>query len=82
MQHLMQVQKFILIFNILQIFNYKKLMQANKNTCKYEKNVVILWRNSEYGSKNQESRQICYEDKSYNHNNIDNMLFLLEKDHY
>ena len=42
MQHLMQVQKFILIFNILQIYNYKKLMQANKNTCKYEKNVVIL----------------------------------------
>ena len=45
MQHLMQVQKFILIFNILQIYNYKKLMQANKNTCKYGKNVVILWRN-------------------------------------
>ena len=45
MQHLMQVQKFILIFNILQTNNYKKLMQANKNTCKYEKNVVILPKN-------------------------------------
>ena len=50
--------------------------------CRSGKIVVILWRNSEYGSKNQESRQICYEDKSYNHNNIYNMLFLLEKDHY
>ena len=82
MQHLMQVQKSQLVFNILQIYNYKKLMQAIKITCRYGKNIVILWRNSEYGSKNQESRQICYEDKSYNHNNIDNMLFLLEKDHY
>ena len=42
MRHLMQVQKFILIFNTLQIYNYKKMMQANKNTCKYGKNVVIL----------------------------------------
>ena len=45
MQHLMQVQKFILIFNILQMYSYKKLMQANKNTCKYGKNVVILPKN-------------------------------------
>ena len=57
-------------------------MQAQKMACRSGKNVVILWRNSEYGSKNQESRQICYEDKSYNHNNIGNMLLLLEKDHY
>ena len=42
MQHLMQVQKFILIFNILQIYNYKKLMQARKKTCRCEKNIVIL----------------------------------------
>ena len=57
-------------------------MQAQKIACRSGKNVVILWRNSEYGSKNQESRQICYEDKSYNHNNIGNMLLLLKKDHY
>ena len=57
-------------------------MQAQKIACRSGKNVVILWRNSEYGSKNQESRQICYEDKSYNPNNIGNMLLLLEKDHY
>ena len=46
MQHLMQVQKSPLVFNILQIYNYKKLMQANKNTCKYGKNVVILQKNN------------------------------------
>ena len=45
MQLLMQVQKSQLVFNILQIYNYKKLMQANKNTCKYGKNVVILPKN-------------------------------------
>ena len=82
MQHLMQAQKHILIFNTLQRYNYKKLMQAIEIACRYGKNVVILWRNSEYGSKNQESRQICYEDKSYNHYSIGNMLLLLKKDHY
>ena len=38
----MQAQKHILIFNTLQMYSYKKLMQANKNTCKYGKIVVIL----------------------------------------
>ena len=57
-------------------------MQAQQMPCRSGKNVVILWRNSEYGSKNQESRQICYEDKSYNHNSVGHVLFLLEKDHY
>ena len=42
MQHLMQAQKHILIFNTLQMYSYKKLMQAIEIACRYGKNVVIL----------------------------------------
>ena len=38
-------------------------MQIQKTACSYEKNVVIL--QSQLRIRNQESRQICYEDKMY-----------------
>ena len=41
----MQAHLCILIFNALQIYRYKKLMQATKNTCRYEKIIVILRKN-------------------------------------
>ena len=57
-------------------------MQAQKMACRSGKNVVILWRNSEFGTKNQESRQMCYEDKNYNHNHIIGVLLLYQQDYY
>ena len=37
---------------------------------------------AKYRIRNKESRQICYEDKSYNHNSTSNMLLLLGTNNY
>lgn len=50
--------------------------------CRSGKNIVILWRNSESGTKNQESGLICYEDKSDNHNSTSTMLLMYKQDRY
>ena len=57
-------------------------MQAQKMACRSGKNIVILWRNSESGTKNQESGLICYEDKSDNHNSTSTMLLMYKQDRY
>ena len=54
MQHLIFAQKHILIFNTLQMYIYKKLMQAQKMACRSGKNVVIL--QSQLRIKKQEPR--------------------------
>ena len=60
----------------------KKLMQAPKSACRSGKKVVILHRNCESGTRNQESGLICYEDKSDNHNSTSTMLLMYKQDRY
>lgn len=50
--------------------------------CRSGKNIVILWRNSESGTKNQELGLNCYEDKSDNHNSTSTMLLMYKQDRY
>jgi hypothetical protein len=55
-------------------------MQVQEIACRSGKNVVNL--QSQLRIRNQESRQICYEDKIYNHNHIIGVLLMLKKGHY
>lgn len=81
MQHGMQVICILLILCMLQFCKNKKLMQVQKMACWSGKNVVNL--QSQLRIWNQESRQICYEDKMYKHNNnIIGVLLLHQQDYY
>lgn len=82
MQHTTSVYDIKLIYSNLQIGKNKKLMQAEKSACKNEKNIVLLQKNHEKGTKNQKARLICYEDKSNTPHYIVGMLLLLKKDSY
>ena len=80
MQHGMQAICISLILCVLQFCKNKKLMQVQKMACRSGKNVVNL--QSQLRIRNQESRQICYEDKNYNHNHIIGVLLLHQQDYY